>query len=148
MTPIVLDALLAAVHYLIAFALLAVLFSEWCVTARSADSRGLLLLARLDLSYGVLAALMVMAGFARVALGAKGWLFYAGNPLFWAKLLCFAVIGLLSIVPTLRILQWRKRAYMPSDEDMRKVHRWMSGQLFFIPLLVMLASLMARGIGS
>ncbi|MDP9901084.1 DUF2214 family protein [Variovorax ginsengisoli] len=147
MTPGVPDALLGAAHFFCAFALVAVLFAEWCITARPVDHPRMALLARLDMGYGVLAGLVLLAGAARVIWGAKGWAFYTGNSLFWAKLACFAVIGLLSVVPTLRILRWRKATHLPSAEEVRAVHRWMGLQLALLPLLLVLASLMAHGIG-
>ncbi len=147
MSALLTDALLAWAHHLSAFALLAVLFSEWCLTAHELDAPRLRLLARLDLGYGALAGAVLLAGLARLAWGSKGWAFYAGNPLFWTKLGLFGLIGLLSITPTLRILRWSREGRAPDATAQRAVRRWMGAQLLLIPLLLLLAPLMARGVG-
>lgn len=147
MPVVLLDALLAWAHHLCAFALLAVLFAEWCLTARDLDPPGLRWLARLDLFYGLLAGLTLVAGTARLLAGAKGWSFYAGNPVFWAKLGVFALIGLCSIPPTLRILRWRREGQGLNVKPLRAAHRWMGAQLVLATGLLLLAALMARGIG-
>lgn len=145
MPPVAIDALLAWAHHLCAFALFAILFSEWCLTAQGQDRAGVLRLARLDMYYGLCATMMLAAGAARLLWGAKGWEYYAGNALFWAKLGCFALIGMLSVTPTIRILRWRREASELSPESIRPVRRWMSFQLLVIPILLLLASLIARG---
>lgn len=81
MSALLTDALLTWAHHLCAFALLAVLFSEWCLSTQALDAPRLRLLARLDLSYGALAGAMLLAGLARLVWGSKGWAFYSGNPL-------------------------------------------------------------------
>ena len=147
MTAVTVDALWAWAHHLCAFALIAILFSEWCLTAQEQDQSGIRRLARLDMYYGLCAALMLAAGIARLIWGAKGWSFYAGNPLFWAKLGCFALIGLLSVRPSILIFKWRREAGRISAESMRTARIWMTLQLILIPALLLLATLIARGIG-
>jgi putative membrane protein len=147
MTAVTVDALWAWAHHLCAFALIAILFSEWCLTAQEQDQSGIRRLARLDMYYGLCAALMLAAGIARLIWGAKGWSFYAGNPLFWAKLGCFALIGLLSVRPSILIFKWRREAGKISAETMRTARTWMTLQLILIPVLLLLATLIARGIG-
>ena len=58
--------------------------------------------------YGLLAGLIVVVGFSRAIFAAKGWTYYEHNALFWAKLATFALIGLLSVPPTLAYLRWRR----------------------------------------
>jgi putative membrane protein len=147
MDPQIIHALLAWTHHLCAFALLAVLLAEWCLTAQDLDATGLRHLGRLDLAYGALAGAMVVAGVARLIWGGKGWAFYSGNPLFWTKLVLFGVMGLLSVVPTLRILRWRRLARPLKAAEMQSSRRWMTAQLLLAPPLILMAALMARGIG-
>src|SRR3546814_7634150 len=65
-------------------------------------------LAGLDAGYGVSAMLLLVVGLCRVFFGLKGWDFYLHNPWFHAKLGAFVLVGLMSILPTLRFLRWRK----------------------------------------
>lgn len=148
MTDVSIDAGLAWLHHLGAFALVAVLFAEWCLAGSPRlDRDGLQRLARLDLFYGALAVAMLLAGLARLLWGARGWSFHADNPVFWLKLGLFALIGLLSVVPTLRLLRWRRSAELPAAGELRALRRWMSAELLLLPALLACASLMARGIG-
>ena len=51
----------------------------------------------------VLAMLIIVVGVGRVLFGLKGWEFYVYNWAFWAKMAAFALVGLLSIQPTIRL---------------------------------------------
>jgi putative membrane protein len=146
------DAILAIAHHLLIFALLAVLVTEM-VTVRVGLTRAqVVYLSRLDIGFGVLAGLILIVGFSRVFFGLKGPAFYLDNWVFWAKIAAFLVVGLLSILPTLRIIAWRRAAttnpdFAPPRDDIRRVRRFMhaEGMVFFtIPVF---AALMARGYG-
>ncbi|MBV9063432.1 MAG: DUF2214 family protein, partial [Alphaproteobacteria bacterium] len=110
-------------------------------------------LARADAWYGVLAAAIFAVGFSRAVFAAKGWGYYSANMFFWAKIGAFAIVGLLSILPTLAYLRWRRAArtestYVPPEKDVRDVRRilWLEALVFaFIPLF---AAAMARGYGT
>ena len=146
-TPLQLDAVLAVAHHLVVFPLVAVLVAELVVLAEPLDAGRLRRLGRLDAAYGGLAALAIVAGLLRAVFGAKGWGFYAGNPVFWAKLGVFALIGLLSIVPTVRLAGWRRAGLVPDAAAQRATRSWVVGEAVLLPLLPVLAVLMARGIG-
>lgn len=141
------DALLAFAHHLCAFALLAVLFGEWCLMAHALDASRLRWLARLDMAYGALAVAMVLAGLARLVWGAKGWNFYAQNPLFHAKLGVFVLIALLSLKPTLTQLRWRREDRVPAAAEQSALRLWVGAQLVLMPLLLLMAPFVARGVG-
>ena len=147
MNPYLPDVLLASAHHLLAFALAALLFAEWVVAGQPPDRRLVTLLARLDMSYGAVAGLLLLAGGARLLWGAKGWAYYLGSHVFWAKLACFLAIGLLSLKPTLRILRWRRRAEPPASGELQALRGWMMAQLILIPPILLCASLVARGLG-
>ena len=98
------------------------------------------------------AVLILLVGFARVFLGAKGSAFYLENPVFWAKIAAFAVVGLLSIAPTIAILKWRRQArtdpaFAPSGSEVAKVRKIMLAELLVFALIPIFAAAMARGYG-
>ena len=84
------------------------------------------------------------------AFGAKGWLFYVANPVFWVKIVLFLVIAGLSVRPTFTFLRWRKtlrEGGIIGADQTAAVRRWVHAEavvLFFIPIA---AALMARGVG-
>jgi putative membrane protein len=146
------DLLLAIAHHLLIFALLGVLVAEMVTIRPGMTAATVRYVGYLDLAYGIVAALILIVGFSRVFFGIKGPGFYLPNPVFWAKIAAFVVVGLLSIPPTLQIVRWRKAAagdgdFRPGADEIRAVRRYMhyEGMVFFtIPVF---AALMARGYG-
>jgi putative membrane protein len=148
---ITLDLVLAGLHHLGILAVFGVLMAEWAVLHLQPSLRGVELIARVDLGYGVFAGLVLAAGIARVAWGVKGASFYLGNPVFWMKLGLFAVIALISVRPTLNYLRWRRVARsgggLPSLAEFARTRGWVLLQLGLFAALPILAAMMARGIG-
>jgi len=140
-----LDAVLAVAHHLAVFTLVSILAIEWALLRPGLTEAQLRFVGRLDGLYGASAGVVLVIGILRLALGAKGWSFYAGNPFFWLKIAAFALIGLSSIPPTIALVKWRKAA--PGDADIAGARRWLNLQLLLLPLLLLGAALMARGIG-
>jgi len=92
------QALFAFVHFAAAFGVAATVFFEWFVFHRRVTMEEARRLARADLWYGVCAAVVLGAGFARALVFEKGWSYYAHNPFFHAKLGLFALVGLLAML--------------------------------------------------
>jgi putative membrane protein len=106
-------------------------------------------LVRLDAVFGATAVLVIAVGVCRVIWGGKGWAFYEANPYFWAKIVLFLVIGLISILPTLAFFRWRKAAagdptFAPPADAVKRVRLWVGLEaLLLVPLLASAAA-MAR----
>lgn len=147
------DILLAMAHHLLVFSLAGVLAAELILSSRP-PARGIVpVLAKLDAAYGMLAMGVLAAGALRVAYGAKGAAFFLSNPLFWAKVGVFALIGILSVGPTRRIFAWRREAranadFLPSLEEFARMRRVVLLEAALFALLPILAVLMARGVGA
>jgi len=147
------DFFLASVHHLIVFGIAAVLAAELALMRPAAMSpHTVRLLGRFDAAYGLLAIAILFAGFARVWRGAKGAEFYMDNPMFWAKIAAFGVVGLLSIQPTLRIAAWQKQrkldaGFVPPLEEIAKLRRILLAEIHVFTLIPIFAAAMARGIG-
>ena len=146
------DALLAYFHFISIFLLFAFLSVEAVVLRKPLDVDSVRLIARIDAFYGASAGLVLVSGFLRLALGTKGAAFYSGNPVFYAKLVLFLIVGAMSIAPTLRVLRWARElksnpAFVPGVDEQRKIRRAVMVQIHLAALLPLLAVLMARGIG-
>lgn len=146
------DLLLAIAHFLLVFAIVTVLTMELMLLKPGISGAALEKLGRVDAIYGGAAMLLVLAGFGRVFLGLKGSGFYIGNPVFWAKIIAFAALGLISIQPTMRILAWRKQAkadpgFSPTTAEISGVRKLVHAETAALVLVVIFASMMARGIG-
>lgn len=145
------DLLLAILHHLLIFLLAAILAAEWVLVRPGLSDGGLKLLAKIDSAYGGVALAIILIGAGRVYFGLKGWEFYVFNPLFWAKMGAFVVVGLLSIRPTTRIIAWRKSsendAQRVADEEVLAVRPWIKAEIAVFALIPIFAAAMARGIG-
>ena len=146
------DLLLAIAHHLLVFSLAAILAVELATIRPGLGGASLRRLGIVDLHYGLIAALILIVGFARVYMGVKGPEAYLGAWTFWAKIGAFALVGLLSAPPTLRILQWRKRAraepnFALGAADVKAVRPFLIAELAVFALIPVFAAMMARGIG-
>lgn len=142
-----LDLVLAILHHLFVFALFAILFVEFVSVRRGMDATAVTRISMIDNWYGVLAGLILIVGVSRVIFAAKGWEYYAHNAFFWAKIVTFVVIALLSIPPTLAFIRWRGKNTSPTDSDVAKVRPYLWTQVALFPLLPAFAAAMARGYG-
>jgi putative membrane protein len=135
------------------FGLASVLAAELALMRPAAMSpQTVRLLGRFDAAYGVMALAILVVGFLRVKFGAKGHEFYMHNPVFWAKIAAFAIVGLISVKPTLRILAWQKRAkadaaFVPALDEVNALRRTMLLEIHVFALIPVFAAMMARGIG-
>jgi len=138
------DLVLAIVHHLIVFGIASALAAELALMRPAAMSpQTVRLLGRFDAAYGVMALAILVVGFLRVKYGAKGAAFYMHNPMFWAKIGAFVVVGLISVRPTLRILAWQKlvkadAAFVPPPDEVGAVRRQMLLEIHVFALIPIL----------
>lgn len=146
------DLLLAIVHHLLVFSLAAILAAELAIIRPGLGGVSLRRLGIVDLHYGLIATLILIVGFARVFMGVKGPEAYLGNWAFWAKVGAFVVVGLLSALPTMRILQWRRLAradggFTLPDAEVKAVRPFLIAEVAVFALIPIFAAMMARGYG-
>jgi len=143
------DLVLAALHHLPVFGLVAMLVSQSILLRGQMDARVLARLAGIDRGYGITAVLLLVVGLLRVFHGIKGEDFYLHNPWFHAKIGTFVLVGLLSIWPTLRFLRWRKAlkadpAFLPTTAEACSLQRIVRLELALVAVIFVLAAAMAR----
>jgi putative membrane protein len=141
------DLILACLHHLLIFGLFALILCEFIMLKPGIDVAGIRRVSRIDLLYGIAAVLIVIVGFSRALFAAKGWHYYSHNGWFWAKMGTFALVGLLSIPPTLTLARWRRSGTVPSLADLKPVRRLLHYELALFMLLPLFAAAMARGFG-
>ena len=147
------NALFSWLHFLAAFGIVSTIFFEWQTMSRTPSRIEAIRLQRCDAVYGICAAVILIVGFTRVYYFEKGAAYYFSNPYFSAKLWLFALIGLLSIYPTVRFIKWRRQtrqglAPTLSGREYQLIMWALRAELVLLVALVLCASLMARGIGS
>ena len=108
-------------------------------------------LAKVDRVYGIAALAVIATGVARTWWGVKGTAWYWTNPLLHLKLTLFVVVGLISIVPTLRYLRWRQAlrasGTLPAEAEVRKTRKLVMIQAHIIAIIPLAAVFLARGFG-
>ncbi|MDZ4191685.1 MAG: DUF2214 family protein [Pseudomonas sp.] len=145
-------AFVAYLHFLSIFALFALLSIEHVLFKAPLDLSRARSLMITDLVYGICAGLVLATGVARVLWFGKGATYYMGNSLFHAKLGLFILVGLLSILPTVVFIKWRKtvkagQVPAPSARQVRLVTWSIRIELLLLLVIPLLATLMARGYG-
>ncbi len=146
------DLILAIIHHLGVFTVAGIIAAEWALVRRDMTSEKVRQVAKIDALYGIAAGLVLLIGFARVYFGLKGSEFYMQNPVFWAKIVAFATVAVLSITPTLLFLSWRDKAknnpsFVPSATEIANVRRYVKIEAHVFVLIPILAAAMARGYG-
>ena len=146
------SAFLAFLHHVAAFVIFAALVVELVTLKDPLTVQSARRLLRADGIYGAAAGLLLVIGLVRVFYFEKGASFYFGNPSFIAKLGLFLVVGLLSIYPTVRFMSWRSAvrqgpAPAVDAQVLRRLRMIVHTELVGVDLILLLAALMARGIG-
>jgi len=146
------DLLLAAGHHLLVFALAGVIAYEVAVVRPGMTAPDIRRVGRVDLWYGILAGLIIVVGLSRAVFAAKGWEYYAHNHFFWAKMGSFALVGLLSIKPTMEFIRWRRAlktapGTLPEPRTITATRRILWLEVLVFALIPVFAAAMARGFG-
>ena len=147
------DAALAILHHLAAFALAALLVAEVVLLRERLDDDTIRRFGTIDALYGASAAVVVIVGISRLLFGAVPIDFYFGNAFFWIKMASLATVAAISLMPTIHGIRWRRAlgadaSFSPSASEAGRVRRALAVQLAVLPLIPISAALMARGIGS
>ena len=144
-----LDLVLAILHHILAFGLVAMLMGESVLVKPGMTGETARRVAGLDAGYGATSVLLIAVGVARLIWAAKGWAWYDDNVWFWGKIGAFVIVGLLSVPPTLRYIAWRKQfaadpAWAPDAGEIARVRRFIGLQVIGIAVIIVLAATMAR----
>lgn len=146
------DLVFAILHHVAVFALVGALAAEAALMRDASTRKGVARLVRLDGLYGGLAMAVIVIGILRVFHSVRGWELYVYYWAFWAKMAAIAVVGLLSIPPTLQFRRWQKAlttetAYKVPDGEIAIARRWIHRQFLVLAFVLAFAAVMARGIG-
>src|SRR6185295_12439261 len=139
-----LEILLRYIHFISIFAIVGTLVSEHLLLKKSMTRAEIGRVSRIDAVYGLAALTLVIAGLTLWlgSVGKPSW-FYSKNWVFHLKITLVAVVGLLSIYPTVFFLRNRKGD--PSEAVVIPSSVFMMVRIELVLLLVipLLAGLMA-----
>jgi putative membrane protein len=148
----VLDAVLAYLHFSAIVLLFAFLTTQAILIRGPLDERAIRLIGRTDLWYGASSMLVLLTGFLRLGLGAKGADFYLNSWPIYVKVGLFLVVGLMSIYPTLAYIRWRRAldhdsAWRVAGGEHQRIRRVVMSEVHLAALIPIFAVIMARGLG-
>ncbi|MCC6947071.1 MAG: DUF2214 family protein [Bradyrhizobiaceae bacterium] len=142
--------LFAFLHHLFAFAIVAILAAELVLVRQQLTLENARRLIAIDGVYGASAGLLLIVGLLRVFYFEKGATYYFSNHAFLGKLGLFIIVGLVSIIPTMEFLKWRKAVgagQVPAVDATKllRIRRIIHWELAGIVLILLFAAMMARG---
>ena len=142
--------LFAFLHHLCAFALVSAIAIEFALIRGELTLASARRLLATDMVYGIAAGALLVIGLLRVFFFEKGAAYYFHSHAFLLKLSLFVVVGLLSIIPTMEFLSWRRavnagQAPAIDARKMKRVAAVIHGELFAIVIILLCAAIMARG---
>ncbi|SFV37726.1 putative membrane protein [Devosia crocina] len=147
------NLILASAHHLAVFTLVMLFAAEFTLLRTGLSGARIGQLARIDAAYGGVAGLVIVIGILRVIFGGVDPMYYLGNHAFWGKMGAFAIMGLLTIQPTIAIRRWVKAGegvleFAPPAGEIAASRRFIHLQAGVLLLIPIFAAAMARGYGS
>ncbi|HEU5289804.1 MAG TPA: DUF2214 family protein [Cyclobacteriaceae bacterium] len=141
------EILLRYIHFISIFAIAGSLVSEHLLLKKEVTRSEIKRLSRIDAIYGLAALTLLAAGLMLWFSGVgKPSIYYSKNWIFHLKITCFALIGLLSIYPTIFFI--RNRGDQNEVVKVPAIIFWMLRmELLLLLIIPLLAGLMARGVG-
>src|SRR4051794_31051305 len=106
--PASMSTLFAFLHHLAAFTLVSAIAVEFALIRQELTASTARKLLTTDVVYGVAAGALLVIGLLRVFYFEKGPAYYFSSHAFTAKLSVFIAVGLLSAIPTIEFMSWRK----------------------------------------
>ena len=100
------NASVAYIHYLSFMLCFGALIYERISLKTSPNKKEAISMVVADVVYGIAGIALLVSGIYRVIKFGQGSDFYTQNPLFWAKMVTFGLVGGLSLYPTFTYVLW------------------------------------------
>lgn len=143
------STLFAFFHHVAAFTLVSALAVEFVLIRQDLTLAIARRLPIVDAVLGVSAGLLLIIGLSRVFFFEKGAAYYFHSHAFMTKFSVFIIVALLSILPTVEFLSWRKpvkAGQLPvvSERKLRIIRSIIHGELAAVVIILLCAAIMAR----
>ena len=105
-----------------------------------------------DIIYGIAGIALLVSGIYRVIKFGQGAEFYTQNPIFWTKIIVFALVGSLSLYPTVTYVLWAipiSKGSLPvvTNALVSRLKLIINIELLGFASIPFFATLMSRGVG-
>ena len=147
------SASVAYVHYLSFMVCFGVLIYERSSLKTSPNKKEAASILIADIIYGIAGVSILVSGIYRVTKFGQGSDFYTQNPIFWTKIIIFALVGSLSLYPTFTYISWAiplSKGNLPNVNSalISRLKLIINIELIGFSVIPFFAALMSRGIGS
>ena len=142
------ELILRYFHFICIFAIVGSLVSEHLLLKPELTREELKRLSRIDAVYGIAALTLLGVGLTLWLGGfGKPSIYYSKNWVFHLKITLFAIIGLLSIYPTIFFIKQSKGEPTERVNIPKSIFWMLRFELLLLFVIPMLAGLMSRGVG-
>ncbi|AFZ53988.1 DUF2214 family protein [Cyanobacterium aponinum UTEX 3222] len=147
------SAITAYFHYLSIGVIFASLAIEFLTLKEKLTTKEAWRIVWADSAYGAAAVVILITGILRVLYFAKDTAYYMHQPVFWAKIALYFIVGTVSLYPTISFILWVKSLLEDKAPEISlNKYKILKGIIAFelvgFTLIPLMASMMARGIGS
>ena len=145
-------ASVAYIHYLSFMICFGALIFERVSLKTNPNKKEAISMVIADIVYGVAGVALLVSGIFRVIKFGQGSDFYTQNPIFWIKIIVFALVGSLSLYPTITYVLWSiplSKGNLPevTGNLVSRLRLIINVELVGFASIPFLATLMARGVG-
>ena len=145
-------ASVAYIHYLSFMVCFGALVFERVSLKTDPNKKEAISMVVADVIYGIAGIALLISGIYRVIKFGQGSEFYTQNPIFWTKIIIFALVGSLSLYPTFTYIMWAiplSKGKLPevTTNLVSRLKLILNIELVGFSLVPFFATLMARGIG-
>ena len=146
------SASVAYIHYLSFMVCFGALIYERINLKTNPNKKESISMVIADVIYGIAGIALLVSGVYRVIKFGQGSDFYTQNPIFWTKIILFALVGSLSLYPTITYILWAiplSKGKLPevTTNLVARLKIIINIELVGFSCIPFFATLMARGIG-
>ena len=146
------SASVAYLHYLSFMICFGVLIYERISLKPNPNRKEAISMVIADIVYGIAGVVLLVSGIYRVIKFGQGSDFYTQNPIFWTKIIIFALVGSLSLYPTITYVLWAiplSKGNLPqvTENLVSRLRLIVNIELVGFASIPFFATLMARGVG-
>ena len=144
------DILIPYLHFIGIMTLMGALIAEHLLLKPGLNKEQINQLALVDLVYAVSVVIVLTTGLLQWFVYGKGSAYYLSNPIFHTKLTLFIILGIVSIIPTIKFLRWRKQfkaGTVPEnmDKSVKRLLMYLRLELLIVAIIPLLGVMTAMG---
>lgn len=144
------DIVIPYLHFIGIMTLMGTLIAEHLLLKPGMNKQQINQLALVDVFYAASVVIVLTTGLLQWFVYGKNPAFYLSNPVFHTKLTLFFILVILSIIPTIKFLKWRKQfkaGIVPEnmDRSVKRLLLYIRFELLIVAIIPLLGVMTAMG---